>query len=302
MRLRATSAIFGVLLLGGGALFACSSDDNSDTLENSPDAGSGSPDTGTKADANHLPETSTDSSAAPAEGGPNDSGTDTGPNDSGSDAGTDSSPTDGGTDAKGGDAGKDANGTDTGTDAETDGATKDGATSDAGDSGSISIVCPTVDAGAGADAGANLLKVQPLPSNWDDSFGGKAQNSMTSVAACGFTATKWAETGVKAGQWIKIYPDNDPFLASLQAGTTYVASVTVVGTGTYHLVIWDGNGGKGIGNNPTQPVVLSPTAPTTLTTKFTMGTGTPPEFQIVVDGTGNVDTDLTMWDLAITTP
>lgn len=186
--------------------------------------------------------------------------------------------------------------------------------------------CPP--GGSTIDAGSNLLVEQPNPSlgenagvafNWDDSWGDAFDTSpdpayehMTSALACGGLATSWKQVGVGVGQWLKFFPDNTSqpsgqlyFVASpLVAGQAYTASITLFGSGTYHLNIYDGAGGAGVGDNAGAPVTLDGAHATTLSVPFTMGTGTP-EFQLRVDAdaqtsaTGLASVDVTMWGAAI---
>jgi hypothetical protein len=174
---------------------------------------------------------------------------------------------------------------------------------------------PDDDAGLCAvarDAGANLMIHQPDPStgantttDWDDSWGAAtdpAPTHMTATTSCGGPATHWTQTSVQSGQWIKIYPNNGGgtlyYLATpLAVGTSYTASVTMAGSGTYHLDIWDG-----AADNAGTPATLSASTATTLTQTFTVKAGSQPEFQVRIDGTGAVTVDVTMWNLSITRP
>jgi hypothetical protein len=128
---------------------------------------------------------------------------------------------------------------------------------------------------------------------------------MSRVDVCGGLGTRWTESGIPTGGWIKIFPNNTNanasqlyFLSSpLAQGQAYEASITLMGSGSYHLNIWDG--GK---DNAGPSVTLSPGVPATLTVPFVMGAGSP-EFQLRIDGTdggsGTASVDVTMWNLGI---
>jgi hypothetical protein len=163
-----------------------------------------------------------------------------------------------------------------------------------------------------ADASANLVIHQPDPStgastttDWDDSWGSAtdpASMHMAATTTCGEPSTHWTQPNVQSGQWIKIYPNNGGgalyYLATpLVVGTSYTASITMAGTGTYHLDIWDG-----ASDNASAPATLGATVATTLTQPFTVKTGSQPEFQVRIDGNGAVTVDATMWNLTITKP
>jgi hypothetical protein len=168
--------------------------------------------------------------------------------------------------------------------------------------------CPSV------DATANLMINQPDPTkgnqgsfqyDWDDSFGGTAYAHMTATTECGGPATQWIQANVATGAWIKIYPDHTYagalyyLAAPLVTGTAYTADITVSGSGSYQLNVWDG-----MSNNSSASATVSQTAATTLTVPFTAQTGIP-EFQVVVkgnDGAGTTTVDVTMWNLMITQP
>jgi hypothetical protein len=171
---------------------------------------------------------------------------------------------------------------------------------------------PADDAGLCAvapDAGANLMIHQPDPStgvnttmDWDDSWGAAtdpAPMHMTATTTCGEPSTHWTQPYVQSGQWIKIYPNNGGgalyYLATaLAVGTSYTASITMAGSGTVHLDIWDG-----AADNAGAPATLSAATATTLTQPFTVKTGSQPEFQVRIDGAGAVSVDVTMWSLSI---
>jgi hypothetical protein len=261
-----------------------------------------------------------DSSARDVTTGTMESGADTGgggmldsasdaPDDVTHDAGTEDAATDGASDVA----------ADSADDATVD-STTDAAADASADAPEDSAADVAVDADAGScpvvDASASLMIAQPDPatgntsgfaSDWDDSFGGNAYQHMTATTECGAPATHWVQSGVAAGAWIKVYPNNTNngalyYLASaLSAGTAYTASVTLSGTGTYHLDFFDGNGGSGRGDNPSADATLGPTTATTLSVPFTEGTGSP-ELQLRVAGTGNVDVDVTIWNVTITQP
>ncbi len=200
---------------------------------------------------------------------------------------------------------------DTGTGAQDSASTPDSmsaadAPSDAGpeDDAGLCAVAP--------DAGVNLMIHQPDPStgantttDWDDSWGAAtdpAPMHMTATTTCGEPSTHWTQSGIQSGQWIKIYPDNGGgalyYLATpLAVGTSYTASITMAGSGTFHLDIWDG-----AADNAGAPATLSASAATTLRQAFTVKTGSQPEFQVRIDGTGAVSVDVTLWNLSITTP
>jgi hypothetical protein len=190
----------------------------------------------------------------------------------------------------GNDAATEAGGDDSGEDAQSDAAPVDAA-NDVADG----PVCSSP-----YDAASNRMQAQPAPSNWDDSFGGTAHNQMTAVTLCGLPGIHWVQSGVGAGQWIKIYLQQAPYNSNLQPGSAYTASIALMGTGAYHLDVWDGNGGAGAGDNQTPSQTLSPTQPTVFTRTFTEGTGTDPQIQVRVDAnTATTNVDLYVWDIAV---
>jgi hypothetical protein len=146
-------------------------------------------------------------------------------------------------------------------------------------------------------APANLMQAQPVALGWGDSFGDIAKNHMTnSTSPCGDPATHWVEANVPSGGWIKVLPAASPYNATLVAGQKYTATVRITGTASnVFLNIWDGNGGAGIGDNPSTQTDLSAT-PHIYTVSFTMGTGAP-ELQVRAGGGGNVD--MLIWGLSI---
>src|SRR5205823_2918198 len=132
-------------------------------------------------------------------------------------------------------------------------------------------------------------------------FGGNAHLNMSAATACNGFATHWLQSGVAAGSWIKIYPNNAPFSANLVKAHTYTASMTLSGSGAAHINMWDGYGAAdatGIGDNPGPSITLGATPRRTSVT-FTMGGTTPPELQLRVDGTGSVNVDMTISDVTI---
>ena len=102
-----------------------------------------------------------------------------------------------------------------------------------------------------------------------------------------------------------MFPHDAPFDVTLVAGQTYVASITVSGSGTCHMDVWDTGGSLpdggpgGTGDNATPQVVLT-SQPHTFALPFRMGTGTAPELQLRIDGAGKMaDIDAMLWHVAI---
>jgi hypothetical protein len=176
--------------------------------------------------------------------------------------------------------------------------------------------CPDGGAALPSDAGANLMINQPDPGtqaaegsafDWDDSWStpDPAYKHMVRADVCGGLGTKWQESGVPTGGWLKIFPDNTSSNASqlyyladpLVAGQAYMASITMVGHGAYHLNIWDGSK-----DNAGASVTLDPNTPKTFTVPFVVSATGTPEFQVRIDGNdgaGTTSADVTMWGLGI---
>jgi hypothetical protein len=154
--------------------------------------------------------------------------------------------------------------------------------------------CPTND-------GENLLHNQPTPGDWQ---GDVSDHFFTGAAyACGF-GVHWQTPGDAPGKFIRLYPNDPTFAANLQPGHTYLASITMSGTGIYHLNMFDGGGALpdggagGIRDNPSPSAALSD-VPRSFMVPFRMGTGIP-ELQVRVDGPGQiVDVDVIIWHVAI---
>jgi hypothetical protein len=150
----------------------------------------------------------------------------------------------------------------------------------------------------------NLLRQQPVPGDWNSSWttGAPSITSTTVTTPQGSEpAQLWVQTSIGVGQWIKIYPDATPFSAALQGGSSYVASVTLSGSGSFYLDFYDGAPHPTNGDIRTPTVQLTST-PVTLTTPTFQYVGTnAPEFQIRVDGASGatVDVNITMWNFAV---
>jgi predicted alpha-1,6-mannanase (GH76 family) len=150
----------------------------------------------------------------------------------------------------------------------------------------------------------NLLQAQPAYGDWHASFSNPFTMTFEGYI-CGEPVLHWMSKSVMPGNWITIYPNNPPFYANLAPGQTYVASVTMSGTGTYHLDVWDApgtlpdGGAGGVGDNYTSSATLTD-EPHSFWLPFRMGGGAVPELQVRVDGsTPTVDVDALLWHIAI---
>src|SRR5262249_40467805 len=123
------------------------------------------------------------------------------------------------------------------------------------------------------DGRPNYLAKQPAPSDWGDTFGGVAHSGMTQVVTpCG-PGIKWVQSAVAPGNWLLLYPNNASFDAGLVQDHSYTARITMTGSGSYFLNMWDGKL-----DHASATTTLSAT-PQTLAVSFKMSTGTP-EFQV----------------------
>lgn len=160
----------------------------------------------------------------------------------------------------------------------------------------VSSPCPTTQ---------NLLQAQPAYGDWHASFSNPFTMEFANYDVCNEQVRHWISKSVMPGNWITIYPRSAPFNANLVAGQTYVASVTMSGTGSYHLDVWDApgtlpdGGAGGVGDNYTSPATLT-SEPHSFWLPFRMGGGPVPELQLRVDGsTPTVDIDAYVWHVAI---
>jgi predicted alpha-1,6-mannanase (GH76 family) len=151
----------------------------------------------------------------------------------------------------------------------------------------------------------NLLQAQPAYGDWRSSFSNPFTMAFAGYYVCGEPVRHWMSTSVMPGNWITMFPQKSPFNANLVAGATYVASVTMSGTGTYHLDVWDSpgtlpdGGAGGVGDHYTSPATLT-AEPHSFWLPFRMGAGPAPELQLRVDGsTPTVDIDAYVWHVAI---
>jgi predicted alpha-1,6-mannanase (GH76 family) len=150
----------------------------------------------------------------------------------------------------------------------------------------------------------NLLQQQPVPGDWHTSFG-TAAPSITSTTVMtpqgAEPAQLWVQSSIGVGQWIKIYPNDTAFSAALQGGSSYVASVTLSGSGSFYLDFYDGAPHPTNGDVVTPTVQLTSTPVTLTTPTFQYVATNAPEFQIRVDGTSGatVDVNMTMWNFAV---
>jgi predicted alpha-1,6-mannanase (GH76 family) len=176
----------------------------------------------------------------------------------------------------------------------------------------VSLVYDATQGGAGIidldslRVSQNLLKAQPVASKWGNSFccglanGLHISDTSASFGGASVAATRWQDSNVPSGNWLKIYPNDSPFLSNLVPGQWYVASMTVSGAGCYHLDFYDG------ATDISTPATLIGSSPQTFTTQvFKLSSTSPPEFQLRIDPPPGspigmyVDADITMWNLAI---
>jgi hypothetical protein len=150
----------------------------------------------------------------------------------------------------------------------------------------------------------NRLQQQPVPQDWLTSWGtgGPSITSTTVMTPQGSEpAQLWVQSSVPLGEWIKIEPNTTPFSAALQGGSSYVASVTLSGSGAFYLDFYDGAAHPN-GDVRTPTVQLTSTPVTLTTPPFTYVATNLPELQIRVDGavgSGFVDVNITMWNFAV---